>query len=1285
LLGDPTSFTGMQSGGMLGVVQHLFQTRIRVEVRDRDLRDGDCAASPHGAAQFSMRPLLYDDAPRPVMKVTEQVIGVRAAIDEAETNKKAQEEAASKTRRTLPPGQYLQWGTTVSLKVELATRLPGLSFVEAALADFDPNAIPPALAAAIAPPPVEDFEATKGTVTSKGTAGKRGSAAPSRVSVVEKEAAKPEIVIAQRTEEPVEPLFGRLAVVMDYAHPTSGVVLRALLGRLLSFEPALSVSDNLQQYMPWRAKKAAAEPEAPAGKKAPPKGKGAPVEEEGPNAERVPALDLAEDPAQRGELHCCVSTGVSGFEVMDGVKRILVFEGLTTVVLRELVAAVYKSCDSEALSSGAVRVVFNKNIGVPLRNYNLWPPLVKDVHAERAAAAAAQKKLEEEEARAAAAEDAGKKGKGEKPGSRGGERKPPATDAPPEPEPEQTAPPVAKTDAGGVSGRIRRMRLREPLESIACANKNLRNYAKRRLSDEVLRGVDSLRALATVTRMTDALERWLFPTAAQLVSLDRVYGTTLSTFDVCGDDTYQPFIPWVDQLVLQPPKTLDCHKDEALPPLQEATLRYADLHEATVLRANAECARMAAEQGKKPTSAQELTKHLGQDIVLIGRPVGVFGRRGEAPADDGEAFSPAWLPDGKSSVPLYEPPEGTKRRWLDVPAVSTRILLLLSHTPVPLRRLKLRVQGQLVPSVDPASGRRAMAVLVYRWDEAQTGAMPADTTRNTQYDASIAGRAKRLPYTSYRGQLAEDAKARQAESAARAATLRKEEAGESSGSDEEALNGEHSRMELPKRRAAPPITTDYVWANSHMESSVVPSTLAASSGRFSPRPPVLETDAQRFAVGCIVEADPSTVAGVLAGMSGVVCGHSPEGVSVNFGAQGTVELSPHQLRLAGSRATAATDTIAFAQLSGGWRSVEPADLTHGKKLRVWGRGRRVGQKPRTGCIVGKGDWPPGHVRVRLGGEEVDVPISLVEVPAKFAARPEPPPINIGTAVITTTDRIIILAGAVTALFVAPKWRRRAVASFAYSQAHSAHCSVDTVFADAAGARDPEGPWRLSGKRGGKLTVVRRPLVEGQQRKVPVISGALPVPAEMMGRGNARREDGEWLTFEAEMTPAEKLGVKPPDGLVGDATLNRGLPAVWISHLPSGQLWSAMHDHKTLRTAFKHSDGKLMWNTAVRPREREAPNFRVYKKQDAIVRPHPLSRTNGMLDGAPKKPGLGLQQPPLSIHSQEPHVQSPLQKKPEVSTVYYPSKKDTWGVLDNKAKKKIDPVGETDKQGALWGR
>eukprot|EP01062_Namystynia_karyoxenos_P035037 TRINITY_DN25674_c0_g1_i1.p1 TRINITY_DN25674_c0_g1~~TRINITY_DN25674_c0_g1_i1.p1 ORF type:complete len:1618 (+),score=537.42 TRINITY_DN25674_c0_g1_i1:75-4856(+) len=1276
LLSDPAQATGGQLTSPLALLQCIFGAQLKVELRDRDRRGGAAAGgwSPHGAAHFSLRPLLFDDAPRPTLKVTEQVCPARLAIDADDaasaspTQEQQQQDEGSRPRRIVPPGQYLHWGTTVTMKVELATRLPSLSFEEAAAVGFDPAAVPPHLAAALPAEPPPEPEAKPGK---KAPGSRPGSQAGSRPATHEdsRQHDAPPAAVPVAPAGPV-PVFGRLVVVMDYGAPATGKVLRCLLGRLLSFEAATSPADDLQQYQPWRIAKAPKEADAgaPAGKKPAPKGgKGAPQSDEPTVAlERVCALETTEHPALRAKLHCSATPRVSGFEVMDGSKRILVFEGLSTVVLRALVEAVHCSCDEHALVSGAVRVVFHKDLCVPLRQYNDWPPLVKVV----GEGSAPPPKPKEEEEGGAPADPKKGAAPGRGPPSRGERRKSAAglaasgdAAAAPAAAPAPAAS-LPDTDAGGVQGRIRRIRLREGIESIACANRNLRNYARRRLSDRLLRCVDSLRALTRVERMGDALERQLFPSAAQLVDLERVYGTTLSTRDVCGDDVYRPFVAWTTvppaEQAPPPPPEEDAH---AAPPPATALTHSERLAE-EVLRANAECAQLCRALQAKPRTAAELALRLGEDLVVYGRPRGPpSGRRSGAGAEQGgEALPIAWLP--AELVPAGHPPAaaGGKRVWLDVPAVGSRLLLLLNSAPPPLRSLRLRVQGRLTHAFDP-EGRRVLAVQVYCWDEAGTGGMSFSQTRNPAFENSKARRARRLPYTSYRGLLDAERTAEEAERRAKELTRRREEAGESSGSDDEAAGGEQKRLATPPGRPTPDVECDYVWANAQMVGALSPQPPRGASPRPDPE------GLAAFPTGTTVQAVPAHVSGALAGLTGTVAAHSEGLALVSFGSQGEVLLSPRQLRVVAPGARPAANT-AFKQLSGGWRAAVAADLVLGRPVRVWERGERLGQVPRCGVIT-EHSMDSVQVTFKFGRTEV-VPLAQVEVPAQYPPRYPPPPRS-GPAP-QLHESLVALAAAHAAAVAMPRWRSRAVASFAFSRPRPEQYKVDTVFADSAGSRDPQGPWRLSGNRGGMLSISR----DGSRLRA---TGEFPVGPALAA---ALQGGGERLVFSAELREAAAEGRTPPEGLVGDATLRRGLPAVWLGPMGGGKtLWLAMPDHRTMHSAVVAADGTVQHNTSVRPRAHDVTAFKTHKRQDARKDPHMLDRSSGMLHDAPQKAGLGVEQPPLSIH---PSNSTPLPVlKPEVSTVYYPSRRNRWYQLDNKPKRPIEPVPEEEKQGPLWGR
>eukprot|EP01059_Diplonema_ambulator_P003895 TRINITY_DN13585_c0_g1_i2.p1 TRINITY_DN13585_c0_g1~~TRINITY_DN13585_c0_g1_i2.p1 ORF type:complete len:876 (+),score=280.36 TRINITY_DN13585_c0_g1_i2:175-2628(+) len=523
----------------------------------------------------------------------------------------------------------MSWGTTVALKITLATPLPKLSY-QAYLLNITTAVA--ACVGAVASLPVSLL--TDPDVEHSGSAA------------------------AQIRKTPPEaPQFTRLIVRLRYSEASVRPVLHSMMSALLGMDK-VGEGDDVVMYT------AAKEPPPPEMEEVvDPKKKGkAP-----PSPAEEPA---APPPTDDGCLQVMCSSGVSGFELIDGVHRVFVFEGMSWS-LGVLLEAIHANVRSSDLRDGTVSIVFNPSISFPSRAYHVWPPLVADIPLPKKAKC----------------DDA---------------------------------------DAGGVGGRIRRLRLECSLQDIS----NLqRNYVKRRVSDGVFRSIKNLNALCTVKTMQTAMELSLFPSAEDIVALERMYGTTLSTYDVCSADVFHSFTQPLSPDVLAAP-TADAPEPERV---------------------------------HTPGSHAELRTLVDQDVVVAGRPAGpMHGRRAEVAA----------------TISL---PPGTAHCWLYVPQLDDVLLLLLSKMPKPMKTVSLEVEGRLVDV------QGTLAVQVYRWRETAKGHLHG-TLVNTAFLAKKKADSRRFGYGHYRTIQQQVAKYRKDEQLKRELTMKRdmeENSDEGEGAEDE--------------------------------------------------------------------------------------------------------------------------------------------------------------------------------------------------------------------------------------------------------------------------------------------------------------------------------------------------------------------------------------------------------------------------------------------------------------------------------------------------------------------
>ena len=356
--------------------------------------------------------------------------------------------------------------------------------------------------------------------------------------------------------------------------------------------------------------------------------------------------------------------------------RIIVIEGLTTTILSSVISAIHDTTTGEDVLTDAVRLIYNPTISFPKRSYHTWPPLVEHV----------ENNTSEEE---------------------------------------------ASTDAGGVGNRIRRIRLSKSLSEL---NGTFCNYVKRSVSEGVLRCINTLSMLLTLTNMSDAIAFGSFPAAADLIQLERMYGITLSAYDVCGSETFCPFGTQIDSCGV----TIESQNNNATTEVADQTLDRRD----TV----------------------DLWQHLGNDIIVVGKPVPcdvLFGRRAT-----------------NKSIELPEPYTAMKQQMLYVPATNDYIVMILSGVPILQKSIPHQIEGKLIGIQQEG----LLGIVVYRWKEHVEGRL-GGSTRNINFITQKTTDRIKLPYTHYTKIESQKQRHRRLEQSKKNETTRKEEANDSSGSD----------------------------------------------------------------------------------------------------------------------------------------------------------------------------------------------------------------------------------------------------------------------------------------------------------------------------------------------------------------------------------------------------------------------------------------------------------------------------------------------------------------------
>eukprot|EP01063_Lacrimia_lanifica_P007723 TRINITY_DN14977_c0_g1_i1.p1 TRINITY_DN14977_c0_g1~~TRINITY_DN14977_c0_g1_i1.p1 ORF type:complete len:1505 (+),score=528.79 TRINITY_DN14977_c0_g1_i1:123-4637(+) len=776
LLGEIEQTTEGAIKGPLSLLRYIWGTDMRIELHDRE-----GGAPGHGVADCSLRPLLVGDNEKnnhPTMKLALQMVQHRAEVadDSDETDGQAADadgaagiggdapapEAEGKAAADSAPGgsgvylgQYMSWGTTAHMKIEMGAKLPRLSFAQAARQQSAAAAgcVGAVVAAALAVvDPSTDYtdpaelDASQSSANPLAEEADKAGSSKLLQSLKAKGLLRPRF--AARGFEAKEPApaalaqFSRLLLRVRYSTRTTRRVLHAVMNAITQCTRA-GVEDDVKLFA-----QAPPEPvEVDEPPKADAKGKGAKAAKGGRPGTASGGKDPAEPkpdveaPAADGGDSCVVQvsagTGISGFEFIDDDWRVIVLEGMTTTTLQPILDAVHAEIHNMDLYSGDVSIVFNPHITFPARAYCDWPPLVPH--------------------------------------------------APPKP---------AKADlmdAGAVGNRIRRVRMAKSLQAVA---DTLPNYIKRRVSTGVLSAVRCLLSLRGVTTMQEAIGMGAFPTAKSLILLERMYGTTLSSYDVCGDETFYP-------LSIPLPAAYGMHDADHVDPEEADESPYgavspggtAASHPSRPTTSFSSRSRHTTREQKDdaqdavpaPTTVEELLSFVGRDVVIAGRPAPTHGRRSPnststrkpfvapSPAASSQAFTPGTVP-GDSVDTLY----------LWVPDLQSHVLLLFSKMPRPVKPITVQVQGKIIKLEDGLANQgdpaAAVAIQVYRWEDAVSGGMQGSSVNNA-YLLQKQKANRKLDYTEYRAVEKRRKELREVEMAKRAATAKEEEEGDSSGSE----------------------------------------------------------------------------------------------------------------------------------------------------------------------------------------------------------------------------------------------------------------------------------------------------------------------------------------------------------------------------------------------------------------------------------------------------------------------------------------------------------------------
>lgn len=202
--------------------------------------------------------------------------------------------------------------------------------------------------------------------------------------------------------------------------------------------------------------------------------------------------------------------GISGFEVIDGEIRLICLEGPLQEVHRIL-----RSTAEGCHYPPELKILYNSELFIPSRQYVRFPPLVtppdltklalrrgngKDADEHHPGVVMRDDEMGDADTASKEAEGAG-----------------------------------VEAEAGGTGGRVHRIRLRDPLSALV---KQQRYLLHRTLSESCLSCFQKLHALSLSESIWEASQRSFFPSAADLISLERSFGQTLDLQDIFARANY---------------------------------------------------------------------------------------------------------------------------------------------------------------------------------------------------------------------------------------------------------------------------------------------------------------------------------------------------------------------------------------------------------------------------------------------------------------------------------------------------------------------------------------------------------------------------------------------------------------------------------------------------------------------------------------------------------------------------------------------------------------------------
>lgn len=216
--------------------------------------------------------------------------------------------------------------------------------------------------------------------------------------------------------------------------------------------------------------------------------------------------------------------GISGFEVMDDEMRFICLEGPAPDV-HHILQTTAEACGFP--EDGSVKILFNAELFTPSRLYGQFPPLITRINREENSSSTERGSFP------SPVEDIFRE-------KSSGLRRPSVgvvvhPDADLTLQLSQNAEAAVEAEAGGTAGRLHRIRLREPLRALAKERKFLLH---RLLSEACLTCIQKLFALTQVDTLWRAVQRHYFPSALDLIHLERSFGQTLNLQDVFARASY---------------------------------------------------------------------------------------------------------------------------------------------------------------------------------------------------------------------------------------------------------------------------------------------------------------------------------------------------------------------------------------------------------------------------------------------------------------------------------------------------------------------------------------------------------------------------------------------------------------------------------------------------------------------------------------------------------------------------------------------------------------------------